>query len=116
MQACMQHFPAASAPDAVGHCGLQVESRSRLMPMPKVSCLASRMRSPTENSQEPLLTLSRVTATALAATVLSGNGNSHPLVFPPVSQLKPRPNRTTFFHSPANTASAIFFSQSKSRL
>jgi hypothetical protein len=32
---------------------LQSNSHSRLLPVPEVSCLASRKRSPTENSEEP---------------------------------------------------------------
>ena len=39
--------------DGVGHCILQINSHSRLMPVPEVSCLASQKRSPAKNSEEP---------------------------------------------------------------
>ena len=42
-------------PGGVGHCVLQVESRSWLLPVPELSRLASRKLSPTESSEEPFL-------------------------------------------------------------
>jgi hypothetical protein len=41
-------------PDGDGHCLLQINSPSRLMPVPEVPRIASQKRSTTESSEEPL--------------------------------------------------------------
>jgi hypothetical protein len=41
-------------PDGAGHCVLQSNSHSRLIPLPEASYLASRKLSPTERSEESI--------------------------------------------------------------
>jgi hypothetical protein len=56
----------------VGPCVLQSDSHSRLMPVPKVSCLDSQKRSPAESSEEPVCGTSRGLRVRFCGSLVAG--------------------------------------------